>query len=365
MTLSVQIKSVRKLLIVLSLLAAFGIVMASSPERKIMLREKMIGGVRRWRFVLLVVGLVVVIGFSLLTPWNIANLTSDPHPVSSYGEAVQRIETIQAQEASGFNPVCQLQFMTHGQKVERAIVLVHGYSTCPEQFHSLGTAFYDLGYNVLIAPLPHHGLADRMTSEQAQLTADELAAYADVVMDIAKGLGDHITMVGLSGGGVTTAWAAQLRSDLDLAVIIAPGFGFHQIPTRLTVPVMNLYSVLPNSFQWFDPALKEAGVPAYAYPRYSTYALREILRLGFATQAQARQTAPAARSILVVTNANDKSVNNALTEVVAGYWRDQGANLRTYEFGAELQLGHDLIDPTQPDARTDIVYPKLIELTTE
>jgi carboxylesterase len=51
------------------------------------------------------------------------------------------------------------QLMTHAKKVDRAIILVHGYTNCPQEFHELGQRFYAVGYNVLIAPLPHHRLA--------------------------------------------------------------------------------------------------------------------------------------------------------------------------------------------------------------
>jgi len=44
-----------------------------------------------------------------------------------------------------------------------------------------------------------------MTDEQSQLTADELVAYADEMVDIAQGLGEQVIMVGISAGGVTTA----------------------------------------------------------------------------------------------------------------------------------------------------------------
>jgi len=333
------------------------------------LREKLIGGIRRWRFVLLIVSLVFVAVFILWTPWNIAHLTSHPQPVQSYAEAVQRIETLRTQEAPDMNPVCRLQFMTHARQVKRVIVLVHGYTNCPQQFHEFGQRFYDLGYNVLIAPLPHQGLADRMTEEQAQLKAEELITYADEMVDIAHGLGKQVVMVGFSGGGVTTAWAAQYRSDIDLAVIISPIFGFQQIPTPLTVPAANLYLALPNSFQWWDPsrkdALQEDSGPTYAYPRYSTRALAEILRLGSAVQVAAQREPPAAHSILVVTNANDPYVNNVLTAAVVKIWREHNARVTTYKFEAALRLGHDLIDPTQPDEGIDIVYPRLIDLITQ
>jgi len=36
----------------------------------------------------------------------------------------------------------------------------------------------------------------------------------------------------------------------------------------------------------------------------------------------------------------------------------------TYEFEAELQLPHDVIDPAQPGAQIEVVYTRLITLIT-
>ena len=47
---------------------------------------------------------------------------------------------------------------------------------------------------------------------------------------------------------------------------------------------------------------------------------------------------------------------------VVKIWQAHSANLTTYAFEAELKLRHDLIDPTQPDQKIDIVYPRLIDL---
>jgi pimeloyl-ACP methyl ester carboxylesterase len=301
-----------------------------------MTSQKAAKGIRPWWIILLVLGIVVAAVWIIITPWNVSNLSSHPRPVQSYAEAVQRIETLQAQEPQDMNPVCRLQLMTHGNKVDRTIILVHGYTNCPQQFRDLGQGFYDAGYNVLIAPLPHHGLADRMTEEHAQLTAEELAAYADETVDISQGLGEQVVMMGISAGGVTTAWAAQNRSDVDLAVVISPAFGFKQIPTPLTAAVMNIYLLMPDSYVWWNPVLQANAPPPHAYPRYSQHALVQILRLGFATQADARRLQPAAKKLVVVSNANDNSVNNALTMDVVKTWQAHGANLTTYEFDANL-----------------------------
>ncbi|RPJ28410.1 MAG: alpha/beta hydrolase [Chloroflexi bacterium] len=316
---------------------------------------------RRWSGVL-IIGIVLAIIASLFIPWNTWALSSKPHPLQSYEEAAKRIEVLRAERETEMNPDCLLQFLTHGQKVQHAIILVHGYTSCPAQYVQLGQQFYDLGYNVLIAPLPHHGLADRLNDEQNQLKAKELVAYADEVVDIAHGLGEQISMIGISGGGVTTAWAAQNRSDINTAVIISPAFGYQQIPTRLTAPVMNVTMVLPDAFEWWDPSLKENIGPSHAYPRYSKHALVAFLKLGFAVQLRSWQTPPAARRIVMVTNANDTSVNNALTSEVVRRWQRQGANIEAFEFPLSLGLAHDLIDPKQPNQSIEIVYPQLIEL---
>ena len=48
--------------------------------------------------------------------------------------------------------------------------------------------------------MPYHGLQSHQVSELAQLTAQDLRAYADQAVDIAAGLGDEVVPVGLSGG---------------------------------------------------------------------------------------------------------------------------------------------------------------------
>ncbi len=312
--------------------------------------------------IVLVTGILLVAVVFILMPHGISNLASHPDPVQDYEESVQRVDMFREHEPQDMNPLCRLQLMTHGRKTGRAVILVHGYTTCPQQFHELGKRLYDYGCNVLIAPLPHHGLADRMTEEHSLLKAEELAAYADTVVDIAQGLGEEVVMMGISAGGVTTAWAAQQRDDIDVAVIISPAFGFKQIPTPLTAAVMNIFTVLPDSFTWWDPILQADVPPSYAYPRYSKRALAQILRLGFAVQKDIGRNPPAAKKIVVVFNPNDNEINNELTRNIVQRWQSHSANVTTYDFDASLKLGHDLIDPSHLDQKIEIVYPKLVEL---
>jgi len=299
----------------------------------------------------------------LFWPVSVKGYTSHPGPVQGYSQAEMQIQSMQKQEASDHKPVCQTQFMSHGEKVQRVIVFIHGYTNCPHQFVELGKLFYAEGYNILIAPLPRHGLADRMTEELVELQAEELVSYADRVVDISQGLGEHITVAGISGGGVVTGWIAQNRPDVDLAVLLSPAFGYAQVPPSLTLPASKLYLLLPNSFVWWNEELQEDTPPTHAYPRYSTRALAQLLRLSLVVQAQARRNGPPVSNILVVTNANDQSVSMPLIQEVVGLWRQYPGNeLQTYEFPAELGLNHDLIDPAHPEEKIEIVYPQLVEL---
>ena len=167
-----------------------------------------------------------------------------PNPAETFTEAQARIQSIQAAEAElpDLSPECGSILMTHDEKVENAIVFLHGFTSCPDQFATLGQRYYDQGYNVFIPRQPRHGLQEYDGAPLKGLTAEELAAFGTEVADTAQGLGERVVFVGLSGGGAVTTWLAQERDDIDLAVPIAPflGIGFIQalalFPHRSPVP---------------------------------------------------------------------------------------------------------------------------------
>jgi pimeloyl-ACP methyl ester carboxylesterase len=312
---------------------------------------------------LLAIALVLILAYLAAVPPRFSSLVSRPRPAADYAEARQRVEEIQGQEGAGYNPLCHTELLTHGQKTARAIAFIHGYTNCPRQFASLAQQFYGHGYNTLTVLMPHHGLSDRLTDAHRRLTAEELVVYVDNIVDIARGLGEHVTLLGLSGGGVVAAWAAQTRQDLDLAVIIAPNFGFKAVPRLLTRLAANLVMLAPDVALWWNPLERAAGRLPHVYPRFTLHGLVQQWRLGFAARSLALRQAPGARSILVISNAHDEAVDNAATARALARWRAWGTSeVRTYEFPAELKLLHDVVDPGHRGQRVDVVYPKLIEL---
>jgi carboxylesterase len=293
-------------------------------------------------------------------------LTSRTQPVADYDEALARITALQARDTDIINPVCRTQLLTHGRRVERVIVMLHGYTNCPQQFVRLGQQFYERGCNVLIPRIPHHGFTDRLTDELKYLTAETLVTFTDEVIDSAHGLGERVTVMGLSLSGTLTLWAALQRADVERAVAIAPFIAPHNAPVLLMPTLARLWLLLPNLLVWWDSKLKAAiPGPPHAYPRIATRSVAHLMRIVFAIAEATRQGAkPRAHSLMLIINAADPAVDNAPTKAIIERWRANGATqIETYEFDASLKLIHDIIDEQQPQQRTELVYPLIIERT--
>ena len=272
---------------------------------------------------------------------------------------LQRLERASPQ----INPACGSIVLDHGHGTARAVAFMHGITSTPVQFHDLGALFYARGYNVFIPRMPRHGYADRLTRDLAKLNVAEYTAYVNQTVDIARGLGDHLTVAGLSVSGVLAAWCAQTRADVDLVVPIAPAFAPHVVPFQHMPGLARLLKLLPNLFVWWDFRLRaQVGQPC-SYPRFATHAMAESFQLGVDVYRAAKRYPPACNHILAVTNARDIAINNSATRAVLRRWRSHRTpSVREYTFGPQLGPLHDIIGPYQPHARVDYVYPILFDL---
>jgi esterase/lipase len=292
--------------------------------------------------------------------------TVQADPATDYETAMTRFAQVQAQEKADetLNPVCRSKLLTHGSKTERVIVLMHGMTNCPQQFVDLAPRFYQQGYNVLMPRMPRNGLADANTDALKYLTATELRDSTNTWVDIARGLGEHVTYLGLSVGGLMAAWVAQYRSDVNKAVIIAPSFTISpRMGVGLSKATMRLFLILPNVMTQRIMPFKDG--PDHNYLGFATRGLGEMMRFGFTVYDASRTSRAAAQSVLVITNAADAAVNNKIVQQVAQRWQANGLErLDTYEFDARYKLLHDLIDPGQRDQKVDVSYPILLDLIT-
>lgn len=314
----------------------------------------------------LATGAAVAVGSAGLT-WissaKVRGLKSVPDPATDYDDALRRLAELEALDDDTINPVCRSRGLLHGHKTEQAVILLHGLTNCPQQWELFAERLHERGVNVLLPRMPRHGLTDRMTTALGKLSAEELRELGDRAVDIAAGLGERVTIVGLSAGGIVAAWAAQYRTELDRAVLIAPSFGFAAYGRYAQLVFMNVVLALPDvATQHYSKV--DRAMP-YAYVGWSSRALAEVLRLGLATARASVVTRPATQHLVLVTNANDKAVNNGLARQIMSIWQSRGLRrVEYYEFDRALDLEHDLIDPNNPRARVDLVYPVILDLVT-
>jgi len=287
-------------------------------------------------------------------------------PATDYETAIARFAQVQAQEEADetLNPVCRSKLLTHGSKTERVIILMHGMTNCPQQFVELAPKLYEQGYNVLIPRMPHNGLADPDTDDLRYLKAAELRDCTNTMVDIARGLGNHVTYLGLSVGGLMAAWVAQHRADVNKAVIIAPSFTISpRLGVGLSKVTMRLLLIMPNIMTQRLKPFKDG--PDHNYLGFASRGLGEMMRFGFSVYNASMKTSAATQSVLVITNAADAAVNNKITLKVTQRWQTNGLEqLDKYEFDAKYKLIHDLIDPGQKLQKVDVSYPILLDLLT-
>lgn len=315
-------------------------------------------------------GTLAVLGIGavfLFRPLATDDLVASPNPAATYEEAVARIEQIRREEDKlPLHEEGRTIILSHGHQTERVFVLLHGFTNSPRQFRELGEKLFATGANVIIPRLPQHGFADRLTDALRDFTANELVRHAEEGVNAAHGLGRRVTVVGLSVSGVTAAWLAHEHEGLDEVFLLAPFFGVSFSPGSLTAPLTAALMRLPNTFLWWDPRVREnLQQPPHNYPRYPTHALGDSLRLGLAVE---RQKGPLqVKRLSVILSASDIAVNNARTLHLLEQWEaaSPGIGFFAYTFPASDKVPHDMIDPLQPNARTDVVYPQLLKWLTE
>lgn len=279
-----------------------------------------------------------------------------------YEAGARIVSGLQDLDGPNVNPVCHTRFYTHGRRTERALVLLHGFTNCPQQFDVIGRLFHAQGWNVLIPRYPRHGYKDRLNTSISELRADHLIALANRSADAAHGLGEHVTVAGMSLGGSLTGHLAQNHDHVDRAVLIAPMFGLKFIPGGVSRMLGRLAYLLPNFYFWWDARLKDRLPPPYGYPRFSTHAYASLFRIAGAVAKGARTTPPKAKKVAVVTNASEPGLENRYTYRIVDEWRSHGADVETHEFPLTHRLPHDLIDPVNPDQNTELVYPIVTRL---
>lgn len=282
-------------------------------------------------------------------------------PAADYAEAVERARAFQSLDDDSIRPDARTRLLDHGRQTDLAVVLYHGFTNNPAQYSQFAPALHERGMNVFIPRLPDQGDKNRMTDRLKRLTAEELLGSASEALDIGCGLGQRVAIAGISTSGLLCAYFAQHRSDVAQSVIVAPVFGLLHFSHALTSVIGAAARVLPNAFLWWDPRVREHQLPETSYPRFPTRALAQTLRIADDTYAACASVAPLGASAVLAINRRDPAVHNPAAEAVVRRWNRRRTGFASIYTFDDLPSNHDIIDPRNPLARTDVVYPRLLQ----
>ena len=296
---------------------------------------KKIGVVSFWVILALLFAALVIALLLYFYPKTIASLQSaNPQP-KDFDESVTAIETKQNEDKlrSDVREECLPIAKLHDKKTDKAVVMLHGISACPEQFDALADTFFEAGYNVYIPRVPHHGLEDNR--RHAHITLDEIGSFLEETASIMSGLGDDVGAVGLSGGANMATWLVQRTDVFKRALLLSPFYepSLRYVPKWKVPFMMTLYGrdMLPN---YFNGELAVNAVAKYTL-------------LGKNYDPELR--APQLDHIAVVTSELDDDIDLSLAHTTARQLHTVNdttfAETRlTRDFGVQ----HDIVHPDAP-----------------
>jgi carboxylesterase len=321
--------------------------------------------VPRMKRSLLLLGILAALAAAVWLVFRVPDFRSAPHPARDGREAMEKFSGLEKIEST--LPLAsegKSRLFTHGKKTDRVFVLLHGLTNCPEQFVPLARILFESGANVVIPRARYAGYSDTMNDVQGLQSGQDLLDQAAVGLDIAAGLGDRVTLVGLSGSAVAAAWMAENRSGIDSVLLLAPFFSLSGHPVWMIDSLSAVLSKAPNFYKWWNDDLKEKiPRPHYAYPRYGTFSMADTIQLARNVRARMNQHPLKAGRLDILTTGTDKGANNILTGQLAADWAARNPGLVSiFEFPEIDGVPHDMIDPNQPDAKIRISYPKILEI---
>ncbi len=210
-----------------------------------------------------------------------------------------------------------------GTKRRGAVIMFHGFGTCPQQFLELAPRISAQGFDVLLPLLPGHGamptaggeddLSDLPSADEESSRYFEFATLMNRIM--AASPGEKI-IVGFSLGGAISLSAALQATELyNRLLLLAPmlairGGAFIEIWAEALgrTPGFNNIIVKPRGLRAECRSWQAAGRAGFCDYRYKhAVALIDLVQIN--RQLYARQ--PLSNPVQVVTAGGDKYVSNS------------------------------------------------------
>jgi carboxylesterase len=201
------------------------------------------------------------------------------------------------------NDQCRSLFFLQPKPTDKVLLFFHGFTAATYQFVPMAQMFYRAGYNVVIPRMPGHGQAgnwNRNSPPPLPTDPEPYKKFALQWLRQAQGLGDRVTVGGLSAGGTLAGWLAQERpQDIDRALLFAPYLSSSSRVIDLFVRYFNDYA------EWeTDP-----NQPNIGYTGFMVQNLRVFLTLG--KEVLQRANGGASSPMFIVSTEADIAVRNS------------------------------------------------------
>lgn len=179
-------------------------------------------------------------------------------------------------------------------------LLVHGYTSSPQNMRALGDYLAERGIRVAAPRLPGHGTTWQDLNSRS---GDEWREYVEAALDSLSSECEEVFLVGLSFGGALSLELAARRPGEIAGLVTLAGIVFTKDPRRFLAPVIKRVAAsLPGvGNDIADPTLKEI-----VYDRLPTKATHQMLgHLRMARAALPQVTCP----ILIMHGRQDHTVS--------------------------------------------------------
>jgi pimeloyl-ACP methyl ester carboxylesterase len=182
--------------------------------------------------------------------------------------------------------------------------------------------------------------------------------FADSIVDVARGLGDSVIVVGMSAGGTVAAWIAQWRAEVHRVVLIAPALGAGLLSEDQGRELVDIASIIPNITRTTKPDTTRPDMVQGTTSR----GLAEVLSLGHRVRDQSNQFRVRVKEIAFLLNARDHTVSERASLELAQRWFDHGARVTVYKFPPSARLPHNVMEANGRGGNTEMVYPVVMAL---
>lgn len=273
--------------------------------------------------------------------------------------ARERFAVLGSRDGSEISDAGRSRFYTMPERVALGVVLLHGLTNAPQQWAPFASQLHAAGVSVVIPRFPGHGYRDTHTRAIASVTARDLTNVAALAVDVATAAADRVVVVGLSVGAQIAAALALEDPQIARVICISPFFGIAHLNFGLNVVVTTALDRLPNAFLPWDPRGGASETPPYAYPRFPTRVLGECLALALTVQRGARRGVVPSGDVRFLLNAKEPACNNALAVETSRHWNRARAGSSVLQTAPDFPPTHDVVDEHNPQARPDVVYPRI------